>query len=299
MSTLVMMQLLLFALALVMTGLGLSLQRADFARLFTRKRAVAAALAVQMLLLPAVALALAHGFKLPPPFAIGLMLLAATPGSISANLFSHLFGGSVALNISLTGINTLLAAFTLPLLCGWSMQHFSEAGQVVPPLFGKVLEIISIVILPVSLGMLVRRYLPAFAQQAERPMRLVSASVLAIFVVAAIVKEWEALASGFGQVGGAVVAFNILSLAIGYGTSHWLAFDRPTAISITFQASIHNAVLAIYVAMTVLEQPLVALPAAVYSVTMNLLAFGFGFWVARRGAVRLSALALGQPRSAL
>ena len=292
MSTLVMMQLLLFALALVMAGLGLSLQRADFQRLLTLKRAVALALCLQMLLLPAVALALAHGFDLSPPFAIGLMLLAATPGSISANLFSHLFGGAVALNISLSGVNTLLAAFTLPLVCGWSMQHFSEVGQVVPSLFGKVAEIIAIVVVPVTLGMLIRRYASAFAQRAERPMRLVSASVLAFFVVAAIAKEWEALAGGFAQVGGAVVAFNLVSLAVGYCASRALAFDRPTAISITFQVSIHNAVLAIYVAMTVLDQPLIALPAAVYSVTMNLLAFGFGFWVAPRRAARAAAPAL-------
>ncbi|MEO7150928.1 MAG: bile acid:sodium symporter family protein [Burkholderiaceae bacterium] len=296
MSTVVMMQLLLVALALVMTGLGMSLQRADFVRLLTLKRAVALALCVQMLVLPAVALALAYGFDLPPPFAIGLLLLAATPGSISANLFSHLFGGAVALNISLSGINTLLAAVTLPLVCGWSMQHFSEVGQTVPPLFGKVAEIIAIIVGPVTVGMLVRGFAPRFTQRAERPMRLVSASVLAFFVVAAIAKEWQALVSGFGQVGGAVVAFNVLSLAAGYGTSRVLAFDRPTSISITFQVSIHNAVLAIYVAMTVLEQPLMALPAAVYSVTMNLLAFGFGLWVAPRRIARAAAPAVQPAR---
>ncbi len=282
MSTVVMMQMLLLALALVMAGLGLSLQPSDFGRLLTRKRAVAVALGLQMMVLPLIALAIAHAFALPAPIAAGLMLLAATPGSISVNLFSHVFGGSVPLNLSLTGINTLLCALTLPLIAGWSLVHFADAAGGVPPLFGKVAEIIAIIVVPVCAGMGVRALAPDFARRTEKPMRLVSASVLAVFVVAAIAKEWEALVMGFGQVGGAVILFNLASLAIGYGASRGLGFDRPTAISITFQVSIHNAVLAIYVAMTLLDNPLIALPAAVYSVTMNLLAGAFGLWVSRR-----------------
>lgn len=285
MSTLVMMKLLMFALALVMTGLGMSLQLADFGRLLDRKRAVAVAIGLQMVVLPLIALTLAHALALPAPFAVGLMLLAATPGSISANLFSHLFNGSVALNLSLTGLNTLLCAISLPLVAGWSLAHFADAAGSVPPLFGKVAEIIGVIVVPVAAGMLVRLLAPAFARRAERPMRVVSASVLVVFVVAAIAKEWQALVMGFGQVGGAVVAFNLASLALGYGVCKALAFDRPTAITITFQVAIHNAVLAIYIAMTLLDNPLIALPAAVYSVTMNLLAGGFGFWVARRTGV--------------
>ena len=157
MSTLVMMQLLLFALALVMTGLGLSLELADFRRLLDRKRAVAVALGLQMVALPLIALGLAHALELSAPFAVGLMLLAATPGSISANLFSHLFGGSVALNLSLTGLNTLLCAISLPLVAGWSLEHFADAAQSVPPLFGKVAEIIAVIVVPVTVGMADRK----------------------------------------------------------------------------------------------------------------------------------------------
>jgi BASS family bile acid:Na+ symporter len=287
MSTLVMMKLLMLALALVMSGLGLSLTPADFGKLWQDRRAVATAIALQMLLLPLVALAIAHALQLSPAFAVGLVLLAATPGSISANLFSHVFGGNVALNISLTGLNTLLCAFTLPLACGWAMLHFGSAGDAVPPLFGKVVEVVSVVIVPVLVGMAVRHFAPALAGRMERPMRIVSAAVLAFFVVAAIAKEWTALTLGFAQVGGAVVAFNLLSLAIPFCAARALQFDRATTVSISFQVAIHNAVLAIYVAMTVLEDPQIALPAAVYSVTMNLLAATFGLWVRRRGSVRI------------
>ena len=76
--------------------------------------------------------AIITAFGLPPVFAIGLMLLAASPGGISANLFSHLFGGNVAMNISLTAVNTLLSIVTLPLIANWAIAHFAQSGQVVP-----------------------------------------------------------------------------------------------------------------------------------------------------------------------
>ena len=135
--TQVLPQLLLVSLALVMLGVGLSLSWADFRRLGEHPKAVILALGLQMLLLPAVAWGLAVGFGLPPVLAVGLMLLAASPGGVSANLFSHLFGGHVALNISLTAINTLLSVISMPLIANLALQHFIGAG-VVPLQMGKV-----------------------------------------------------------------------------------------------------------------------------------------------------------------
>mgnify|MGYP003601315518 CR=1 FL=1 len=109
--------------------------------------------------------AIITAFGLPPVFAIGLMLLAASPGGISANLFSHLFGGNVAMNISLTAVNTLLSIVTLPLIANWAIAHFAQSGQVVPMQTGKLMEVIAIVLIPVLLGMAVARKAPGFSQR--------------------------------------------------------------------------------------------------------------------------------------
>ncbi|HEU4459863.1 MAG TPA: hypothetical protein VFR90_12130 [Methylibium sp.] len=132
MSTAVITQALFVALALVMFGLGLSLKPADFARLRHHPKAVALALALQTLLLPLGCWALIALLGVRPVYAIGLMLLAASPGGVSANLFGHLFGGNVAMNISLTAINTLLSIVTLPLIANAAIAHFAASGQVVP-----------------------------------------------------------------------------------------------------------------------------------------------------------------------
>ncbi len=94
--------LLPVALGVIMLGLGLSLTLADFKRVIVYPKAVAIGLACQMLILPFACLGIAHAFDLPPALAVGLMLLAASPGGATANLFSHLAKGDVALNITLT-----------------------------------------------------------------------------------------------------------------------------------------------------------------------------------------------------
>lgn len=188
-------QLLVVALALVMFGLGLSLSTQDFTRLLKHPKAVVVALALQIIVLPLACYGLIVALKVPPLFAVGLMLLAASPGGISANLFSHLFGGNVAMNISLTAVNTVLSIITLPLISNWAIQHFANTGQVVPLQFGKVVEVIAIVLVPVVIGMWVRTQKPGFAARTEKPMKVFSAVVLAVVAIGALVKEWQALST--------------------------------------------------------------------------------------------------------
>jgi BASS family bile acid:Na+ symporter len=273
--------LLVVALALIMFGLGLSLTLADFKRVLGYPKAVVVALLLQVVVLPAACYALVVAFGLPPLFAVGLMLLAASPGGVSANLFSHLFGGNVALNISLTAINTVLAIVTLPLIANWAIAAFADTGQVVPLQFAKVAEVVAVVLLPVALGMVVAARAPAFAARMEKPFKIFSALVLAAFALIAIVKEWPALAGSFATLGPAVVAFNLLSLLAGYYVSRAAGMDKPLATAISFEIGVHNSTLAIYVALSVLGSLQLALPAAVYSVSMYLTAALFGLFITR------------------
>jgi len=274
--------LLLISLALVMFGLGLSLSVADFKRLRHHPKAVVVALVLQVVLLPLACYGLIKVMGLPPEFAVGLMLLAASPGGVSANLFSHLFGGNVAMNISLTAINTVLSIVTLPLIANWSIATFAKTGQVVPLQFGKVAEVVAIVLVPVVIGMVVAARASGFARRMEKPFKIFSALVLAAFAVIAIAKEWDVLVTSFATVGNAVIVFNLLSLLAGYYLSRAAGMDKSMATAISFEIGIHNATLAIFIAVSVLDDFQLALPAAIYSVSMYLTASLFGLLVLRR-----------------
>jgi BASS family bile acid:Na+ symporter len=78
------------ALVIIMLGLGLSLKLQDFSQVILRPKTLLVALVVQILVLPVVCLGIVTVSALPPAIAVGMMLLAASPGGPSAVLYTHL-----------------------------------------------------------------------------------------------------------------------------------------------------------------------------------------------------------------
>jgi BASS family bile acid:Na+ symporter len=272
------------ALGIVMLGLGLSLTIADFARVLRFPKAVLVGLFAQTVVLVAIAYLLARLADLPPELAVGLMLLAASPGGATANIYSHLAHGDVALNITLTAVNSLLALATLPLIVDASLAHFLGQDQYVPPPTRKIVEVAAIIVVPVVLGMALRAGQPRLAAALERPIRVFAVLVLAAVIVAAIVAEWERLPGFIAAVGAVCLAFNLLSMAIGYGLPRVLALPRGQAIAISMEIGIHNGTLAIFIALNVLQNAAMSVPAAVYSIIMFVTASVFTAWLNRSRA---------------
>jgi bile acid:Na+ symporter, BASS family len=272
------------ALALIMLGLGLSLTVGDFARVGRHPKAVVIALALQLLLLPAVCFGLVLAFDLPPLLAVGLMLLAASPGGTTANLFSHLFRGDVALNITLTAVNSLIAVLTLPVITNLAIDFFDpqDAGSLGLQ-FGKTAQVFAIVLVPVAVGMLVRDRAPAFAERMDRPVRIGSAVVLALVIVGTIVAERDNFFDYMSDVGLPALLFCLISLGAGFAIPRALGVVRRQAVASAFEIGVHNGTLAIAVAISVLDSVELAVPAAVYSVLMFPVAAVFG-WLLSRGA---------------
>ena len=270
------------ALAIIMFGLGLDLTLQDFARIGRRPKPVAVALACQLLLLPLICFGLVILFALPPLLAVGMMLLAASPGGTVANLYSHLFRGDVALNISLTAINSIIAVVTLPLVVNLAIAFFQPGDLAVGLQFRKTVEVFLIVLVPVALGMLVRGFRPGFADAMDRPVRIASVVILTVVVVGAALSNLNVLVNDLPSLAGITVSFCVLSLGVGYVVPRLLRIDRPQAVASAFEVGIHNATLAIVVAQSVLMSPDMSLPAAVYGVLMFPLAALFGLIVRRR-----------------
>ena len=277
------------ALAIVMAGLGLHLTVADFRRVATQPRAVIVALAVQCLLLPPVAFGIALALKLPAELAVGMVLLAASPGGVTANIFSHLARGDVALNVTLTAVNSALALITLPLWTGLGLQYFLGSENVVPPPMAKLVEVAVIALVPVALGMGLRAWKPRFADAAEKPVRLLSTIVLALLIGLAIASQFDTLLEYAAAVGLACLAFNLVSLFSGYMAGILAKLGRPQAIAIGFEISIHNSTLAILLALQVLGNERVAIPPAVYAVLMYPVAAAFAYWLLRRQKAKAAA----------
>ena len=264
------------ALAIVMMGLGLELTPKDFARVTQQPKAVLISLFSQLFLLVGVAFLLCKLFALPPLLAVGLMLLAASPGGSTANLFSYLFKGDVALNITLTAINSVLAAVTLPLIVNFSINYFMNDGQQVSLQFSKIIQVFGIIIVPVCIGMLIRHFAPNFTHKMNKPVRIFAVVFLILIIVAAFIKERAHIMEYFAQIGVATIVFCIISLSIGYFVPRVMGIHTTQARACAFEIGIHNGTLAMTIALTVLENTTISIPAAVYSIFMYIIAAGFG-----------------------
>ena len=271
------------ALGIIMFGLGLDLTVDDFRRVARAPRAVAVALACQIVLLPAVCFGLVVLFDLPALLGIGMLLLAASPGGTTANLFSHLFHGDVALNITLTAINTVIAVVTLPLITGLAIAYYDRQDDVTMPLV-EIVEVFVLILVPVAIGMLVRAKSPDFARRMDRPVRIGSAVILAILVLGILVDQRENVGDYLADVGLVTAVFCALSLVVGYVVPKAFGVSGPQAIASSMEVGVHNATLAIFVAVEVLDSVEVSVPPAVYSLVMFVFAALWGTWVSRRVA---------------
>jgi BASS family bile acid:Na+ symporter len=274
--------LLPLAIGIIMFGLGLSLTWDDFKRVARYPFAVGFGLFLQIILLPFAALLIAVWLKLSPNHALGLMLVAAAPGGATANIYSHLAKGDVALNITLTAVNSLLALITLPIVINLSLEYFFGTGQYVPPPHRKVIEVAAIILVPVVIGMFVRARMPDFARRMEKPIKLFSIVVLAILIFAAIYIERAKLLDSIVAVGLACLLFNVVSMLTGYLAPLALNLPERQAIAITMEIGIHNTALAIYVALNVLNNPAASLVPGIYTLAMYLTATLFAIYVSKR-----------------
>jgi BASS family bile acid:Na+ symporter len=272
------------ALGIIMFGLGLSLTIADFRRVQRHPRAVVIALVCQLLVLPAVCFGLVVVLDLSPLLGIGMLVLAASPGGTSANLFSHLFHGDVALNVTLTAINSVIAIFTLPVITNLAIAYF-EREDSVSLQFTKIVEVFAVVLVPVLLGMLVRSRRPGLAAASDRPVRIGSAVILAVLVVGILVDQRDRIGEYFGDVGLATGLFCALSLVIGYVVPKALGVNEAQAVASSMEVGVHNATLAIYIAVEVLDSTEISVPAAVYSLFMFAFAGLWGSAISRRTRV--------------
>lgn len=282
--------LLPLALAIIMIGLGLELTLKDFARVTKHPKAVLVALFCQLVLLVGIAFLLCKIFSLPPLLAVGLMLLAASPGGSTANLFSYLFKGDLALNITLTAINSVIAALTLPFIVNFAILHFMQDNQQVSLQFGKILQVFGIIIIPVAIGMLIRHYAPKLTEKLNKPLRIFAVTFLILIIVGAIMSERANIATYLAQVGFATALFCLFSLAIGYFVPRLMNINSKQARASAFEIGIHNSTLAMTIALTVLSSSAIAMPAAVYSIFMYIFAAIFGMLLNRFAPVEAESL---------
>lgn len=256
------------ALIFIMFGMGMSLVPGDFKRVIIAPKAKLIGLFCQLLILPLLAFAIAHLFRLPGDLAVGLMLIAACPGGPTSNIISHLSRGDTALSVSLTAVSSMVTVFSIPLIVAGSIHHFmSESSTLALPFWKTVIQLLIVTILPVFLGMKANRARPLLCRRLETPFQLISIGFLILVILVAIAREQD-LSRQFMLAGPAALTLNVASMALGFTAAAIFQLARPQQISISVEVGIQNGTLALAIALGMLESSRIAMPAVVYSLIM-------------------------------
>jgi bile acid:Na+ symporter, BASS family len=277
-------------LGILMVGLGLELRFKDLVRMIAKPKIVFIALVIQIVFLPCMAFLICVTMELPPAHAIGMMLLAATPGGATSSLFSYVFHGDTRLNLSLTTLNSVIAIFTLPFVVNISLMYFATDNQVANFSSSQIFLVFMVTLVPICLGLLIRRWLPLFADSLNRPLRLFGLIFLVMVFAITLIYEQQRLHDYLQSIGIAAALLCFCSLFTGYLIPHLAKIRERQARACAFEIGIHNTSITITIAISVLGDTQYAIPAAIYTLFMYIFALSFGLILSRH----IKRLILGQ-----
>ena len=266
------------AIALIMFGMGLSLTTGDFTRLFKWPKSILVGLIGQILLLPLLAYFLCFVLKLSPVMAVGLMILSACPGGTMSNVISQLARANLALSVTLTGFSTFICLVTTPFIIQFSLQHFLSADEVSFSLLSTTLGLSLVTLVPIALGMTMRRYFEAWALRSDLFFRRFSLGFMTMMIVAILWQERHTLSQSMNDMFLACLLLNLISVCMGLVLSRITGLNKTDAITLSIEVGIQNATLAMLIAMSFLNRPDLAVAAGVYGITMYIGAIFIVFW---------------------
>lgn len=258
------------SLAIIMFGMGLTLVIGDFIRIFTYPKAVLVGLINQIILLPIIGFSIVVLFKLSPTMATGVMILSLCPGGPTSNLITQVSRGNIGLSVTLTALASLITVFTIPVLLSEAIAYFTgNTGVVIElPVLQTMLQILVITVIPIAIGMIIRKRNEGFALRMEKPMRTASTILFVIIFLVIIIANKDNLAQAMKEVGLATLLLNLLTMGLGFLTAKLFGIAGNSQITITIESGIQNGTLAFVIATTILNNFEMGLPTGAYSIWM-------------------------------
>ena len=251
-------------LSVVMFGMGLTLHLSDFSYVLQMPRLIFAGIVLQYTIMPITAVVLSDMLGLDPYLTAGMILVGTCPGGTASNVICYLARGNVALSITLTAVSTLLAVFLTPAL---TAELVSKSIEV--PALDMLLSILTMVIIPVTAGILLNHAVGKQLKPVKDFFPLVS--VAAIVVIIAIIVSLNA--DSVQEIGAAVLVavmlHNIFGLALGYFSSRLLGHSTTEARTLAIEVGMQNSGLAVALAIKYFSAT-AALPGAIFSIWHNL-----------------------------
>ena len=263
-----------FFMFTLMFGMGLSLTTSDFKRVLIFPKATLIGLFLQLMILPAIGFALAYIFELSAMLAVGLVAIAACPGGSTSNMVVHMGKGDTALSITLTATATAVTLFTLPVWISYTLAFFGGADSAVEmPILRTAAQLSLFTVVPVGLGMFMRKYSPILATKEAIISKVSTLAVIIAFLSAGFM-EGERILGGAGLVVIPSLLFVLAAVVLGYTIPRLSGVSKKDSSTIAVETTLKNVLLSLFLATNSLNSMEAAYSTGVLMLVMMPVAAG-------------------------
>jgi BASS family bile acid:Na+ symporter len=272
-----------FFLFTVMMAMGLALSLQDLKRVLAKPKAIIAGLLAQILLLPAITIGLGFLFSSPPIIAAGAIILAACPGGVTSNAYAFSARADIALSVGLTTIASMVTVFSIPYLTLFALDlHLDRSEMPALSALQMTWTLAKFTIIPVTLGMIFRAWQPGLAKKLIEPLRIITLIALILIALIGTVNAWDTIVTNIWTAGILMATINIVAMSLGYGLANLLRLPFKQMASITFEVGVQNLSMALFVCLTFLKSPDLAVATFVYALFMKITALSFVWYVRKK-----------------
>ena len=255
-----------YLLMIIMFGMGLTLKFEDFKLVFVRPKDIITGCVAQFTIMPLLAFMLCKLFNLDAALMTGVILVGACPGGTSSNVITYLSKGDVALSVSMTSVNTILAPVLTPLI-----TYLLLSTTVNVDTYSMFISIINVVIIPIVLGFIINKFFGTFTQKAIKVLPMVSVTGICMIVASVVSHNASKILSTGLIVFTVVILHNVLGYACGFGLGKILKFNVAKTKAVSIEIGMQNSGLATSLASTSFASLAMAtVPGAIFSVWHNI-----------------------------
>lgn len=270
-------------LTLLMFDLGLTLQPQDFALIAKRPKPVLVGLVGQIILLPLIAWGIIQvlslfNFHFSIFFVIGIMLVACNPGGSSSNVFSMLAKGDVALSVTLTAFSSIITLFTLPLIMSWVMESVQFEGlSIHMPVGNLLIQNLVLMVVPIAVGFIVNLFRSEAAQKIHNVLKRIAMPGLVLLVTVFFFQHKQTIITEFTSLGLTMTVLILATTGCGALLAWTLRLTTKERRTLVIEIGMQNAAQAITIACSplVFNNELIAIPAIIYALMMNLILLAY------------------------
>jgi len=245
-----------------MFSIGLHVGFKDVSLFLKRKLLLLKSLLANFIIIPVVGILLATLFPLPPSVSLAIIILAVTPGGLSAIQFISKIKGEATYAGFIVFLVSVLAIFISP----WLITLFLPNGiELIIP-HQKILLVLTVFLLmPLIVGIVIQHKIPAIANKVAIFFTLAGACAFVGMIILTLGLRKTALAMHNRETIGVMLLFILLAMFIG-----WLMGgpERKDRQVLAIVSSMRNVALCLAIAMESMPAAKVVTPIVAFGALM-------------------------------